>query len=160
MQALHDWTGGDYIEINNHLRNGKDVSIKTEITIKDMHMALDKCELPAMYVRRGTDTRYIDGLYGNSDWQKDHLLLDDKILTDKGFLATSPFLEGGLDGNVEIIYKIPEKAKGAYISEISHYHDEKEILFRDSSRIRIIRLEKIQTKYGVKYKIMARMLED
>lgn len=151
--AVRTWTGSSYGPINDYLRNGGKISDKLQQTADTLHDYLQTREYPAMYVKRGANYKYMDGLTGGDAWRKNPQSLLYQQITDKGFLATTPSPTGGFSGDIMIYYKVPEKSKAAYIAELSHYKHERETLFinNTSAIIKEIKVEKLggHTRYTI-----------
>lgn len=141
IDSIKTYTGSDYRCINKYLREGvltTGAKINIEDTAKNIHEALSGCELPPMYVKRVASGGYIDKLCGSDVWRTDpKSLLEHKILEDKGFLSTTLSKHCNLENDVTIYYKVPNKARGAYIESISKFSGEYETLFINGTRMHI-----------------------
>ena len=151
--AFRTWTGSAYREINAHYREGAPLDAKYTRVGQVIHDYLNKCEYPAMYVRRGADYDYLTKLLGSDEWRKTPEVLLHQRLTDKGFVATTPLKSGGFSKDIMLYYKVPDKAKGAYIESLSHFSNEAETLFinNTSAIIKEIRVDRIggHSRYSI-----------
>lgn len=151
--AFRTWTGSAYRPINAYHREGAPLDEKYKRVSKVIHDYLNKCEYPAMYVRRGADYDYLTKLLGSDEWRKTPEVLLHQRLTDKGFVATTPLKSGGFSKDIMLYYKVPDKAKGAYIESLSHFSNEAETLFinNTSAIIKEIRVDRIggHSRYSI-----------
>lgn len=152
--VIREWTGSAYSAINGFLRNGTQIDDKYKRAAEVLHDYLDSCKYPEMYVMRGADYGYLDGLLGSKAWRQDPSKLLYKRIVDNGFLATTPINGGGFyNKDILFYYKTPPEGKAAYIASLSKYTSEKETLFinQTAAIIKEIRTEVIagRTRYNI-----------
>lgn len=153
-QALRDWTSNLYERINNYLRKNT-ADEKAKELAERIQGALEKCDVPPMYVKRGVNLDYFDILSGSKDWQKKPGVLRGLDFRSEGFFATSPNAAGGLPAECMLYLKVPEGTKGAYIGSLSHYSDERELLLQEGTRFAIWDARKVKEGGKEKYIIFA-----
>lgn len=121
------YTGSAYINMNEYLR-GQRSSTRYADEIKQATAALKKASLPEeVIVRRGSDYNMLRELgIDISEANKDKLI--GAIVTDKGFMSTSPASGGGFSGDIEYVVKVPKGSQAMYVDTISRHRGEKELL--------------------------------
>ena len=121
------YTGSAYIDMNKYLR-GQRSSTRYTDEIKQATAALRKASLPEeVIVRRGSDYNMLGELgIDISEANKDKMI--GAIVTDKGFMSTSPSSYGGFSGDIEYVVKVPKGSQAMYVDTISRHHGEKELL--------------------------------
>ena len=121
------YTGSAYINMNEYLR-GQRSSTRYADEIKQATAALKKASLPEeVIVRRGSDYNMFRELGVDiSEANKDKLI--GAIVTDKGFMSTSPASGGGFSGDIEYVVKVPKGSQAMYVDTISRHRGEEELL--------------------------------
>lgn len=121
------YTGSAYVSMNEYLR-GQRSSTRYADEIKQATAALKKASLPEeVIVRRGSDYNMLRELGADiSEANKDKLI--GAIVTDKGFMSTSPASGGGFSGDIEYVVKVPKGSQAMYVDTISRHRGEKELL--------------------------------
>lgn len=125
--GIEVYTGSAYIDMNKYLR-GQRSSTSYADEIRQATAALKKASLPEeVIVRRGSDYNILRELGVDiSKANKDKLV--GAIVTDKGFLSTSPASGGGFSGDIEYIIKVPKGSQAMYVDTISLHSGEQELL--------------------------------
>lgn len=129
------YTGSAFMDMNKYLR-GQSSSTRYADEIKQATAALKKASLPEeVIVRRGSDYNMLRELGVDiSEANKDKLI--GAIVTDKGFMSTSPASGGGFSGDIEYVVKVPKGSQAMYVDTISRHRGEKELLInRDGKYI-------------------------
>ena len=121
------YTGSAYVNMNEYLR-GQRSSTSHAKEIKQATAALKKASLPEeVIVRRGSDYNMLRELGVDiSEANKDKLI--GAIVTDKGFMSTSPASGGGFSGDIEYVVKVPKRSQAMYVDTISRHRGEEELL--------------------------------
>lgn len=121
------YTGSAYTNMNEYLR-GQTTNTKYAKEIKQATAALKKASLPEeVIVRRGSDYNMLRELgIDISEANKDKFV--GAIVTDKGFMSTSPASGGGFGGDIEYVVKIPKGSQAMYVDTISRHQGEEELL--------------------------------
>ena len=139
------YTSNAYSDMNEYLR-GQRTTTKYSDEIKQATAALKKASLPEeVIVRRGSDYNMLRELGVDiSEANKDKLV--GAIVTDKGFMSTSPASGGGFSGNIEYVIKVPKGSQAMYVDTISRYRGEEELLINRGGKYIIEDVE--FTSYG------------
>jgi hypothetical protein len=158
-RAVSRYTGSSYHSMNDILR-GKDLNKydKDEIEyntnyINDCIKALDKSVLKeTVYVRRGASITSLAGMFnerdiakqmGSSKWMNENAnSLIGRISEDKGFLSTTPITGKGFHSEIDFRIELPTGTKAAYISPISNFQSEKEMLVQKGTRFIVTGVDK------------------
>ena len=121
------YTGSAYIDMNKYLRGQRSTTSYAE-EIKQATAALKKASLPEeVIVRRGSDYNMLRELgIDISEANKDKFV--GAIVTEKGFLSTSPASGGGFGGDIEYVIKVPQGSQAMYVDTISRHRGEEELL--------------------------------
>lgn len=121
------YTGSAYVNMNEYLR-GQRTTTRYADEIKQATAALKKASLPEeVIVRRGSDYNMLRELGVDiSEANKDKLI--GAIVTDKGFMSTSPASGGGFSGDIEYVVKVPKGSQAMYVDTISWHRGEEELL--------------------------------
>ncbi|WP_139354998.1 ADP-ribosyltransferase, partial [Clostridium acetobutylicum] len=130
--AIRQYTGNDYKKINNYLRGVNDSldGIDPKI-IEDIKSGLKKASVPHdMKVYRGTDLNPLRNLIDvGKDGSLDFSSLVGKTFKDDGFMSTALVKESSFDYmNVSWEINVPKGTEAAYVSKISYFPDEAELL--------------------------------
>lgn len=126
-KGVEVYTGSAYIDMNEYLR-GQRSTTRYANEIKQATAALKKASLPEeVIVRRGSDYNMLRELGMDiSKANKDKFV--GAIVTDKGFVSTSPASGGGFSGDIEYVIKVPRGSQAMYVDTISRHRGEKELL--------------------------------
>lgn len=121
------YTGSAYIDMNKYLRGQRSTTSYAE-EIKQATAALKKASLPEeVIVRRGSDYNMLREFgIDISEANKDKFV--GAIVTEKGFLSTSPASGGGFGGDIEYVIKVPQGSQAMYVDTISRHRGEEELL--------------------------------
>lgn len=148
LSVVRSWTRNGYLRINDYLRTGikfdkkamEDSEVLTEIinrnTLKE-----------DIILKRGTDFNALNHLFGTDLWKEDEFFAIGKIITDEGFLATTPIQTGGF-GGIQMYIETPKGTKGVYIGDLSAAPNEKEFLLQRGTRLEVIDLLKVKDDVG------------
>lgn len=125
--AVEVYTGSAYKNMNAYLR-GQISSTSYADEIKQATAALKKARLPEeVIVRRGSDYNMLRELgIDISEANKDKMV--GALVTDKGFMSTSPAFDGGFSGDIEYVIKVPKGSQAMYVDTISQNRGEEELL--------------------------------
>ena len=138
------YTGSAYINMNEYLR-GQRSSTRYAEEIKQATAALKKASLPEeAIVRRGSDYNMLRELgIDISEANKDKLI--GAIVTDKGFMSTSPASGGGFSGDIEYVVKVPKGSQAMYVDTISRHRGEEELLINRGGKYIV---DDVEFEYG------------
>ncbi|WP_077850647.1 ADP-ribosyltransferase [Clostridium felsineum] len=130
--AIRQYTGNDYKKINNYLRGVNDSldGVDPQV-IEDIKSGLKKASVPHdMKVYRGTDLNPLRNLIDvGKDGSLDFSSLVGKTFKDDGFMSTALVKESSFDYmNVSWEINVPKGTEAAYVSKISYFPDEAELL--------------------------------
>lgn len=127
-QGVITYTGSAYYEMNKHLRGlGKYPEYADDI--KACKAALSKASLPQeTIVRRGSGYNMLRELGFSSITPETKNQVIGGIVTDKGFVSTSPDPHGGFDSSIEYVIKLPQGSQAMYVAPISLHKGERELL--------------------------------
>ena len=135
-RAVQTYTGSAYESMNKYLR-GQSGYTGYEQEIKDCAKALSKASLPKdTYVTRGSDYNMLDALgvkYSADDKSK----IIGQVVTDKGFTSTSIDPNSGFDKDIQYVIKVPKGSQAMYVSSISAYSSEQELLINKGAKFEI-----------------------
>ena len=134
------YTGSAYANMNKYLR-GQISSTRYADEIEQATAALKKASLhEEVIVRRGSDYNMLRELgIDISEANKDKFV--GAIVTEKGFLSTSPASGGGFGGDIEYIIKVPQGSQAMYVDTISRHRGEKELLINRGGKYIIENVE-------------------
>lgn len=136
LESIQEYTGAAYEVMNEYLRGISDkyVGDWEKEQIKQATEALKKASLPKeTIVRRGSNYNMLRELdIDISEANKDKMI--GSLVTDKGFTSTSPSFDGGFDGTIEYIIKVPKGSQAMYVDNISLNQGEQEILINRGGR--------------------------
>lgn len=122
------YTSNAYHDMNNYLRGiSSSTSYKNEI--EACKAALSKASLPKeTVVRRGSGYNMLRdlGIGDITPQNKDKFI--GAVVTDKGFVSTSPSPHGGFSGSIEYVIKLPQGSQAMYVDSISRFQGEQEML--------------------------------
>lgn len=128
-EGVEIYTGSAYVEMNNYLRGiSSRISSDRKDAIQNCTEALARASLPQeTIVRRGSDYNMLRELgidFGPSN--KSSVI--GAMVTDKGFVSTSPASGGGFSGDIEYVIRLPEGSQAMYVDTISRHRGEQELL--------------------------------
>lgn len=146
------YTGSAFTEMNEYLRGiSSSISSSREAAIKSCTEALRKASLPQeTIVRRGSDYNMLREL-GIDFSQANKSAVIGAVVTDKGFVSTSPDPHGGFSGSIEYVIRLPEGSQAMYVAPISKYSSERELLINRGGRYMVDDIE--YNSYGEVNKI-------
>ena len=156
--AVVKYTGSYYHTMNSILRKKEEGSKSDLKNIKSTQNALDKATLDKPIVlRRGIGTEGLAGMLGGPsydienwiDKNLDKINQGGYVCKDNAFLSMTPVKSGGFSRDVEVRMYCPSGTHAAYISSISNYKSEKETLLQSGSISRVVKIEKVGSKYIV-----------
>lgn len=150
LGAVSSWTRTDYTFINQYLRNSdKGVRAESIQNAEILKKMIDRNVVSEPFtVKRGTDLAAMNRLFGSDAWKKEGYNVSGKIITDQGFLATTPDLHGGFGGGIQMYIDIPRGSKGVYLGNLSAAPDEKEFLLQCGTEFIVDRIEVKYDKWG------------
>ena len=141
VNALTDYSGDDYRNINNSLRGMETATPENAQRINTLKQTLDNSSLPQdMTLYRGTTTNALGDLKGLAPED-----LVGKTFVENGFMSTSTSSSVGNAFKYDMQITI-NAAKGSHamdISSISNYTHEAEVLFSSGQEMIITGAEKI-----------------
>lgn len=141
--VIGSWTRTDYVQINDYLRTGnKGVRPESIRNAEELKQMIDRNIVEESFtVKRGTDYNAMKHLFGGDNWKEPGYNVNGKIITDKGFLATTPDIHGGFGGGIQMYIDVPKGAKGIYIGDLSAAPNEKEFLIQCGTSYEVERIE-------------------
>ena len=142
--SIEIYTMSAYFDMNSYLR-GQISSTSYVDEIKQVTAALKKASLPEeVIVRRGSDYNILTELGVDiSEANKGKLV--GAIVTDKGFMSTSPDAYGGFGRRaIEYVIKVPKGSQAMYIDPISVNRGERELLINRGGKYIIEDIEFIE----------------
>ncbi|MEE1301474.1 MAG: ADP-ribosyltransferase, partial [Bacteroidales bacterium] len=139
--GVRTYTGSAYTDMNRYLR-GQSSSTSYAKEIKACQSALSKASLPKeTIVRRGSDYNMLKELgIGNVTPQNKNQFIG-AIVTDKGFVSTSPTSGGGFSGSIEYVIKLPQGSQAMYVDSISRFEGELELLINCGGKYMVEEVE-------------------
>ena len=131
------YTGSAYVDMNKYLRGQRSVTNFAD-EIEACKAALSKAKLPAeTIVRRGSDYNMLEGVgFGNITAETKGNAIG-AIVTEKGFLSTSPAPGGGFGGDIEYVIKLPKGSQAMYVDSISRHKGEEELLVNCGGKFKV-----------------------
>lgn len=146
--AISSYSRSGYLMMNDYLRNGNYIQDKYKDDIKALEKYLDRNIIKSeILLKRGTDMNAMNHLLGDG-WKTNINGQIGKIISDKGFLSTTPYEGGGFGGSVKMYIKAPKGTKGAYIKNYCANENEKEFLLQHGTKLEIKNIEVVNNKYG------------
>lgn len=167
LEALREYTGISYEEMNNYLRNlgkgmtheqAKDRSGISNSQLTDMNTAIKALDsiktTEPLFLRRGSSIGDLAGLLpGNYSDNKDLLrsksveemneMLQGVVGTYHGFTSTSSIYDRGFEGELETIFYAPPGTSASSIMSISRFGtSEGETLLNAGTQVRVISIER------------------
>lgn len=145
MEALVHYTGNGFETMNGFLRgtttDGVTSYTKTECSYLNSALGKFKTSEP-LVVRRGANLDVISSMTGvkidYTSTAKDLNKMVGCLGTDKGFLSTSPYAEGGFTyKEAELIISLPKGTHGVYVESVTLHKGEKEFLVNSDSAFRV-----------------------
>jgi hypothetical protein len=158
--AISTYSRSGYVEMNQHLRFGNFARDKTKAEISALQDFLDNSTVEnTIYLKRGINKPTLDKVFGGDSWRKDESSIVGSVFTDKGFVSTTPFEDGGFGGDVVMYIKAPKGTKGAYIKDFAAAENEKEFLLQSNTSFAVRNVVKEIDKWGdPKYKVFAEVI--
>jgi hypothetical protein len=126
LDAIKSYSGSAYGGINDALRHGS--GVPTGIAA-DLQSYLDKAEIAEDI----TVYRRVSGDYSKI---LKSIAVEGTVFRDKGFMSTS-LHPGKWHGDLTMEISVKKGARGAPISQWSHYPNEIEVLFRAGSHLKV-----------------------
>ena len=143
--AISSYSRTGYTDINNYLRFGtvpKQMPKSQMLQyVDDLNALLDDNPLKEeIFVKRGINTRALEQMLGTETITDASAV--GKVITDKGFMSTTPYKMGGFGGNTQLFIKCPKGTKGTYIADWCANPDEKEFLIAPNQKMIVRKIEK------------------
>lgn len=150
--AVTGYTSFNFTEMNRRLRAGETLGdLKKDIDY--MTKAVNKGSFnETIYLRRGSEINALQGLTGQDVIKGKGQELVGKIIQDKGFVSTSPYIDGGFtQTTVEYIIEVPKGYPTLNVAPISAYRSEAEVILQRGTRFLINDVEEVRgdTKFKV-----------
>lgn len=146
--AISSYSRNGYLMMNDYLRHGNYVRDVYKKDIEALEKYLDKSIIKSeIFLKRGTDMNAMNHLLGDG-WNANVDSQIGKIISDKGFLSTTPYEDGGLAGSIKMYIKAPKGTKGAYIKNYCANENEKEFLLQHGTKLEIKNIEVLKDKWG------------
>lgn len=143
--AISSYSRTGYTDINNYLRFGNvpKQMPKSQMLqyVDDLNALLDANPLQEeIFVKRGINTRALEQMLGTETITDASAV--GKVITDKGFMSTTPYKMGGFGGNTQLFIKCPKGTKGTYIADWCANPAEKEFLIAPNQKMIVRKIEK------------------
>ena len=143
--AISSYSRTGYTDINNYLRFGNvpKQMPKSQMLqyVDDLNALLDANPLQEeIFVKRGINTRALEQMLGTETITDASAV--GKVITDKGFMSTTPYKMGGFGGNTQLFIKCPKGTKGTYIADWCANPAEKEFLIAPNQKMIVRKVEK------------------
>lgn len=135
--GVRTYTGSAYTDMNEYLR-GQRKTTRYADEIKACQSALSKASLPReTVVRRGSGYNMLNelGIGSVTPQNKDKFI--GAIVTDKGFVSTSPSPHGGFSGSIEYVIRLPQGSQAMYVDSISRFQGEEELLINCGGKYQV-----------------------
>lgn len=128
-RALKKYTGSGYEDMNRWLRGLDAPKRGVKQACERLEKALASASLPEdTIVRRGSNYNMLDAL-GIDVIEANKSKLVGSIVTDQGFMSTSPYPRGGFTWrDYEYIIELPKGSQASYIGSYSVHPGEEELL--------------------------------
>lgn len=148
-EALNYYTSNNFRKINEYLRGKSEDTPELLNRINNLKSAIKKSDIEQnIIVWRGTSfSNLVDG-----GLLKDTPLTDwsGLILNDKAFSSTSIIQGSAFNNELNLEILLPKGVNGAYISSISEFESEYELLLENNAMLQILEAESRGGKYFVK----------
>ncbi|MCR0567767.1 minor capsid protein [[Clostridium] innocuum] len=148
-EALNYYTSNNFRKINEYLRGKSEATPELLNRINNVKSAIKKSDIEQnIIVWRGTSfSNLVDG-----GLLKDTPLTDwpGLILNDKAFSSTSIIQGSAFNNELNLEILLPKGVNGAYISSISEFESEYELLLENNAMLQILEAESRGGKYFVK----------
>ena len=143
--AISSYSRTGYADINNYLRFGNvpKQMPKSQMLqyVDDLNALLDANPLQEeIFVKRGINTRALEQMLGTETITDASAV--GKVITDKGFMSTTPYKMGGFGGNTQLFIKCPKGTRGTYIADWCANPAEKEFLIAPNQKMIVRKIEK------------------
>lgn len=125
IEAFQSYTGSSYMDLNRRLRNERKLSWSDKVLDDRLQAAFAKLKPTEadVVVERGCGTWKPNANVG-------------EYVVDKGYMSTS--ISGGFGGNRYEILVPKGSTNVAYVGEISHFKNERELLFNKNSILELV----------------------
>lgn len=148
--ALNYYSSHEFSSINRYLRGRQDAGAIVKAKIDDIASAIDKSDIAEnIVVWRGTSLRN----FTQGEWLQANPIDKwlNRVIADKAFSSTS-MLKASAFGSLSVFMQIlvPKGSRGAYISEVSEFEHEYEMLFQKGSIFEILYAEENDGKTFIK----------
>ena len=142
--AISSYSRTGYTDINNYLRFGtvpKQMPKSQMLQyVDDLNALLDANPLQEeIFVKRGINTRALEQMLGTETITDASAV--GKVITDKGFMSTTPYKMGGFGGNTQLFIKCPKGTKGTYIADWCANPAEKEFIIAPNQKMIVRKIE-------------------
>ena len=142
--AISSYSRSGYSDINNYLRFGtipKQMPKSQMLQyVDDLNALLNANPLQEeIFVKRGINTRALQQMLGTETITDVSAV--GKVITDKGFMSTTPYKMGGFGGNAQLFIKCPKGTKGTYIADWCANPAEKEFLIAPNQKMIVRKIE-------------------
>jgi SPP1 gp7 family putative phage head morphogenesis protein len=145
-EALDNYTGGGYSQINKYLRGKLDNPPQWVLEAVDELNKMTSLPLPEnMTLYRGTKN---DRVFNSI---KKGLTKAGSYYDDAGYMSTSVKREQAFGGNIFLEIKVGKNAKGAYINGRGNHPSEDEVLLPAGTKLKILNIRDLSEERGVKY---------
>lgn len=151
--ASKRYTGSFYSDMNDVYRRDERGNKNYVKWSEDLTTALRRATTnKPVVLRRGinkSDLAHMLGFNGDTsqiDAHWDEINSGNYAAQDKGFLSTSPMIQGGFSKDVELRIFIPTGSHAAYVDSISVHKGEEETLLQSGSIFKVHKIENIQYK--------------
>ena len=153
--GLKPWTGGAYMTINHYLwGKSTDASQSTLNTLKHAQAGM-RPSLEPILLHRGQNFTGI----GNAKNHDDLMKMVGQTWKADGFMATSVGGNAAFGGNVRLDIEAPPGTPMAYVSHISHFKGENEMLLAAGLSYRIISVKQMNGTSVVRVRIVPEPVE-
>lgn len=153
--GLKTWTGGAYMTINHYLwGKSTDASQSTLDTLKHAQAGM-RPSLEPILLHRGQNFTGI----GNAKNHDDLMKMVGQTWKADGFMATSVGGAAAFGGNVRLDIEAPPGTPMAYVSNISHFKGENEMLLAAGLSYRIISVKQMNGTSIVRVRIVPEPVE-
>lgn len=139
-QAVSDYTGSAYEELNDALRRERDFDDDGNFDYPELDRQLEKAIDKFNLERNTTFTRGSSAaLLGGAGTVEEINAMKGSIVHDRAYTSSSAHTGGGFDGEVIYHIKTPKgKGIGAYVRGLSHFKNEDEFLFNKGSAFKVL----------------------
>lgn len=152
IAAIKRYTGEDYTEMNNDLRDpiktpgNADIKDSNEQAIKGMRPIPED-----ILLHRGAGSGR--GQFGVT---QDHMFfeLTGKLLEERGFLSTSVGGRAAFGSTKAVLeVEVPKGTLGVYVKSISYHEGEDELILKPGTRYRVLRVTEVNSQFIVRVRV-------